>query len=113
MGLASLAVYGPFVLMAAYTLAAVPCGHCKKAAWMVLPCAPALIPMDAAVRWLHPRGFTNPFVPLSLGLGISVSAVFLLAYVARLGRMARIAALGISFVVLSGAAILLLARIRG
>src|SRR5687768_3670917 len=44
------AVYVPFAVMATYTLLNVSCSHCKAAVWTVLPCAPALIPIEIGRR---------------------------------------------------------------
>ena len=52
-GLACLAVYGPFLLMAIYTVLFVSCSHCKATVWMLLPCAPGLFPVEGMRRLLN------------------------------------------------------------
>jgi hypothetical protein len=46
-------VYGPFLVMATYTLVAIECSHCKATTWTVLPYAPAVVPWELIRRALN------------------------------------------------------------
>lgn len=48
-------LYAPFAIMVGYTLLAVPCPHCKKAVWEILPLAPGLLPSMVLLRWISDR----------------------------------------------------------
>jgi hypothetical protein len=88
------AVYGPFLVMAAYTYFYVACSHCKEATVAVLPYGPGLLPFELARSWLDlPR--LNELTWLSehaylLPLMFSMTVVFGLAWVLRTrGRWLR------------------------
>ena len=87
--LAALAVYGPFVVMAIHASLFVSCAHCKAAAWTVLPCGPALLPLQ--VGWnlglARPAG-SSGFVLAFVASGVLIQG---LAWLLRRGRRARIA----------------------
>lgn len=80
--LACLAVYGPFIVMATYTLLYVSCSHCKSAAWMVLPYGPGLVPVEVARRWLDlPR--PSDTLWFAVALFVSGAMVIGLAWLIR------------------------------
>ncbi|MEX2317501.1 MAG: hypothetical protein WD669_10150 [Pirellulales bacterium] len=64
-------IYGPFVVMATYTLLYVSCSHCKQAAWEFLPYAPGVIPVELGRHLLDLPRFSGP---LEIGLAALVSA---------------------------------------
>ncbi len=110
-GLGCLAVYGPFLLMAFYTLAFVSCPHCKAAVWMLLPCAPGLLPTAAGRHWLalfHP----SEALMFSLALIVSLATVLFLASLIRRGGWLRPASVVIGFAVFSVCAFRTLSLIR-
>jgi hypothetical protein len=54
------AVYGPFFVMATYTLLFVSCSHCKLASWQFLPYGPAVIPLWLVLhQWLDLPQFSG------------------------------------------------------
>ena len=110
-GLACLAVYGPFIVMATYTLLFVSCSHCKTTAWTLLPCAPGLLPIVAGQRLL---GLPRPTYALGFALAFIVSLVmtFTLACLVRRGRRLRFAGVTIAFAVFSIFAFCTLSMIR-
>lgn len=80
--LACLAVYGPFIAMATYTLLYVSCSHCKAAAWIMLPCGPGLVPVEIARRWLDlPR--PSDTLWFAVALFVSGAMVIGLAWLIR------------------------------
>src|SRR5688572_7010192 len=109
--LGMLAVYGPFLLMALYTLAFVSCGHCKTTVWMLLPCAPGLFPVEGArqalgvSRWGEGLTFVAAFA-------VSLTAVGLLMRLVRRGGRLRWIVPGVAFVAFSFCAFGVLSMIR-
>ena len=83
--LATLAVYGPFIAMATYTLAFIPCDHCKLATWEVLPYAPAMLPMEFARLGFELKEPAR-FVWLGTNVALSVLLILALARVIRRRR---------------------------
>jgi hypothetical protein len=110
-GLAVGAVYGPFVVMALYTLAFVKCGHCKKAVWTLMPSGPGLLPMELGRRALNVT-MSGEWVGLTSAFGVAVLMVWGLAWVVRQGPRARRIGLGIGMVIFSLAAFAVLSMIR-
>jgi hypothetical protein len=51
--LAWTALYAPFVATASYTVAWVPCDHCKLSVWAALPYGPGLMPVGTAWELLN------------------------------------------------------------
>src|SRR5689334_13050081 len=101
-GVASFAVYGPFMAMAVYALWFVKCTHCKKAALTILPCGPALLPLEAGRSWLQlplPRGTDAPGFVLATIL--SLAFVFGLAWLVRRGPRVLLAAAAVALAVFS------------
>jgi hypothetical protein len=76
------AVYGPFVVMATYTLLYVSCSHCQAAAWTLLPYAPALVLVE-----LVRAAFDLPRLPewlnVAVALFVSAAMVLALAWIVR------------------------------
>lgn len=99
-GLASLVVYGPFLVMATYSLIFVACPHCKSTAWMLLPAAPGLIPWEATRLSLDLPGVLNAlgFIPQFLG---SLAMVWGLAALVRRGQRLRWVAVGVAIALVS------------
>ena len=110
-GLSCLALYGPFVVMAIYALLFVSSSYCKKTAWMLLPCAPGLLPAEHARGWFH---FTRPddIIWFALSFMISASMILLLACLARRGRWLRWIGFGLALALSSIGAIGLLGLLR-
>jgi hypothetical protein len=111
-GLSFLVAYGPFIVMAIYTLLFVSCSHCQMTTWMLLPCAPGLIPLETGSLWLHLPKPTNVLPIVAPAAIVSLAMVLLLAWLAWRGRWLRLAALGVSLAAFSYFAIILLAKIR-
>jgi len=110
-GLASVAAYGPFVAMAIYMSLFVPCPHCKRTAWTLLPCGPGLLPLEAVRDWLHlPR--PSDAIGFLLAFIVSLATVLLLACLIRRGGWLRFAGLAVALATFSFSAILLFAIIR-
>jgi|SRR5688572_3522790 len=85
LGISCLPIYGPFILMATYTLLFVSCSHCKKTAWFLLAWAPGLLPVEAG-RHL----FDLPRFPDSLSFALAfVTSLAFVAAVAVLLRRSR------------------------
>ncbi|MEX2119379.1 MAG: hypothetical protein WD847_07280 [Pirellulales bacterium] len=83
--LACLAVYGPFIVMAAYTQLYVSCSHCKSAAWMLLPYGPGLVPVEVVRRWLDlPR--PSDTVWFAVAVFVSGAMVIALAWLIQRRR---------------------------
>jgi len=110
-GLAALVIYVPFIVMAVYTLIFISCDHCKKAAWMLLPTGPGMIPIEVLRQWLN---LSHPPEALGYALALLVSAaiVLLFAWPIRLGKWPRYTTLIIAFTLASVAAFGLLSAIR-
>jgi hypothetical protein len=68
-------VYGPFVVMTAWTLLFVDCTHCKETACRLLPCSPGIVPVELACRWLG-----LPRLSDELGFGVAFAATALLLW---------------------------------
>ena len=109
--LGSLAVYGPFLVMALYTLGFVRCDHCKKTVWMLLPCGPGLFPVEGArqalevSRWGEGLTFVAAFA-------VSLAAVGLLVPLIRRGGRLLWIVIALTFVAFSFCAFGVLAMIR-
>jgi hypothetical protein len=110
-GLAGLAVYAPFIVMAIYTLLFVSCSHCKTAAWKLLPCAPGLFLVELG---RHCLDLPRPDDELSFTLAsiASLGAVLFLSFMMRCGRWPRWTGLVVALTLFSIAAFGLLAAIR-
>ncbi len=98
--LSLLAVYGPFVFMALYTLLFVPCSHCKAAAWTLLPWGPGLLPMEAGRQWLEISRPTDA-VAFTFAFIISVFVVLSLAGLVRRSRWLRFVSIAVALAVFS------------
>ena len=105
------AVWGPYLAMAVYTTIFVPCDHCKRAVWMVLPCAPGVLPVEM-VRTLLLTGRPPDHLGLAVALKLSVDGALLLGWLARRGEPGRTVTLGMALAGGSLAAVGLLAAIR-
>ncbi|MGD9858415.1 MAG: hypothetical protein AB7U20_26035 [Planctomycetaceae bacterium] len=83
--LAGLAVYGPQLVMAGYTLAYVSCSHCKQTVCLLLPVGPGLIAAELGRRLV---GLPRPAdsVWFASGTLISLAIWGLLAAALRTGR---------------------------
>jgi hypothetical protein len=99
-GLSLTAVYAPFILMATYTLLFVPCAHCKKAAWMLLPWAPGLVPLELSRQALNLEQMPEALT-FALSFSVSVALVLGLAWLAQRGRRVCLIALGVAFILAS------------
>lgn len=110
-GLAALVIYVPFVMMAAYILAFISCDHCKKAACVLLPTGPGMIPIEVTRQWLN---LSHPPEALGFALALVVSAaiVLLFAWPIRLGKWPRYTTLIIAFALSCIAAFGLYSAIR-
>lgn len=110
-GLACLAVYGPFVVMAVYTSLFVSCLHCKTTAWVLLPCGPGLLPLTLTQRWLDlPRpGDTLGYI---LAMVFTNATVFALACLIRNHRRWGLAGIAVATVAFGALAFSTLAAIR-
>jgi DNA-directed RNA polymerase subunit RPC12/RpoP len=107
-GLSVLVVYGPFLVLALYALGFVPCAHCRAATWTILPCAPGLLPVDAARLWIDlPQSlrYTLAFV-------VSLAMVLSLSGLVRHGGWLRLAAALLALATFSGCAVAILAMIQ-
>jgi hypothetical protein len=110
-GLAALVIYIPFLLMAVYTLFFISCDHCKKAAWMLLPTGPGMIPLEILRRWLNFSHLPEA-IWFTLAFLISAALVLLFAWPIRLGKWPRYTTLIIAFALSSIAAFGLYSAIR-
>ncbi len=106
-----LAVYGPFVIMAIYTLLFVSCSHCKKVVWAILPIGPSLLPFELARHWLKLR-LPGDVVGYILAFIASAALVLALAWLLRRGIWVRRAAIALALAVFSILAICTLAAIQ-
>ena len=110
-GLSCLTVYGPFVVMAIYTLLFVSCNHCKTAAWKLLPCAPGLFLVELGRSLLDlPR--TGEALWFALAFVASLAALFVLSWLVKRGPRLRWTAVVVALTIFSIAAIGTLAMIR-
>lgn len=111
LGFSCLAVYGPFLLMALYALAALSCSHCKATAWKLLAPGPGLAPIE-----LVRQSMNWPRLPdglwFALGAILALCAVIGVARFGRLGRAWLLATTVIAFVLCAIAAVGLLSAIR-
>jgi hypothetical protein len=110
-GLSSLAIYGPYCVMATYAQLFVPCSHCKEAAWTLLPFAPGLLPTDAGSRLLGWARPSDPHGP-AIALILSLAMLLILTCIARRGGWPRIIAVALAMFMFSGLAIGTLGMIR-
>lgn len=110
-GLASLAVYGPFIIMAGYTLLFISCDHCKKAAWMTLPFGPGLLPLEFLRQCFN---FSRPpaFLWWTLAFLIPLAFIASLAWLLRLGKVQLSIGLTVVCILSSIAAFCVLSMIR-
>jgi hypothetical protein len=110
-GLSCLAVFGPFIVMAIYTLLFVSCSHCKRTAWTLLPCAPGLLPIEAGRRLLD---LSRPADGINFALAfiVSLAMIFTLACLLRRGRRLRFAGVSVALAVFSIFAFCTLSMIR-
>jgi hypothetical protein len=107
-----LAVYGPFVGMASYTLGYVSCSHCKAAAWWLLPYGPGLFPLELVRSWLD---LPRPGDPLVFVIALLVCALLVAALTGLLRILVfwwRLLAMGIVLTLGTFSALALLALIR-
>jgi hypothetical protein len=110
-GLASLAVYGPFFIMAVFTLLFISCYHCKQTTWLLLPSGPGMLPLESARVWLNfPRLSDLPLFLLAFLIALTFVAG--LAWVVRLGKKSRMISLIVAFIACSACAFGLLSAIR-
>jgi hypothetical protein len=110
-GLSGFVVYGPFMAMAVYALWFVQCQHCKWAALKVLPCGPALLPLEAGRIWLQlPLPRNTPGIILAVI--VSLAFVVGLAWLVRRGRRTLCVASVVAFAVFSFFAFCTLSMIR-
>lgn len=110
-GLATLAVYAPFVVMAVCTLFFVSCDHCKKTAWLLLPSGPGMLPLEAARTWLNFSCLSDlPWFVLAFLVALTLVAA--LAWLIRLGEKPRRIGLCLAFLACSVSAFCLLSMIR-
>src|SRR5262245_54748676 len=86
MWLSSLVTYGPFLVMATYTLAFVSCSHCRKSAWELLPAGPGLVPLDAGRIWLN---FPRPAQNLSFAIAVFASLILVAIIASLIRRLPR------------------------
>jgi hypothetical protein len=104
-------VYGPFVAMATYTTLCVSCSHCKSTAWMLLPYAPAIVPVELARRELD---LPRPSETASVALLLSTSLAMLVAIAWLIRKMSwwRIVALvgGLAYEAFAASVVLALIR---
>jgi len=103
-------VYGPFVAMATYMLLFVRCSHCKRTAWMMVPWAPGVLPVELgfqALGWRPPE-----VIRFGMALGLSVAFLLVFARVLRHCGWGRIVLGGLVLVVGSCLAMILMAMIR-
>ena len=110
-GLSCLALYGPFIVMGTYVLLFVSCDHCKKTAWMILPSAPGLFPLELGRKWLDLSRLGDALTSV-MAFIIAVALVLAVASVIRRGRWWCIAAMAIAIAAYSPCAFFLLAAIR-
>ena len=83
--LSYLAVYGPFVVMATYTLLYVSCDHCKAATWTTLPYGPGIIPVELVRRLVDVKLNLFTWLPSWLAIFVAALIVFGLTWLVRRG----------------------------
>lgn len=105
-------VYGPFVAMATFMLLFVPCSHCKRTAWVILPWAPAILPVGLASRLLAGGGPLPEIVAVPLELFLSGAVVLICAGILRNCGWGRIVVGGLQFLISSYLAIVVMGLIR-
>jgi hypothetical protein len=106
-----LAVYGPSLLMAIYTLLFVSCSHCKATVWMLLPCAPGLLPVETLRRLLNlPR--PDDTIAFLFAFLTCISIVFLLTLLIRRGKWLRLTTIALTVALSTLCAIATLGLIR-
>ena len=106
------AIYGPFVVMATYTLMFVECSHCKQTTWAMLPYGPGVIPLELSHHWLDMPRIDGA---LAYGVGFMLSAAFvsgLTWFVYTRGRWLRVLSLMGALLFFSYCAFVLLALIQ-
>lgn len=105
------ALYAPFFAMASYTLAWVPCDHCKTTVWSMLPYGPGLMPVGWAWQvFHHSRPPDGPWFAASLCVSMVTLAV--LIWLLRRRIWLGIAMLSVTAAYTSFAAAVLLAMVR-
>lgn len=110
-GIATLAVYGPFLVMGTYVLLFVSCSHCKTAVWTLLPLAPGILPTEVGLRLLHvPR--PSDLLGFACAALMSLALVSGLALLARRGRESRTASIIVAVALSSALAYGMLSVIR-
>lgn len=105
------AVYGPGIGMALYALLFVACTHCKLSAWVVVPCGPALLPLEI-VRQAVRVGAPGAALTFAAALGASLGMVAALAVMLRRSWWLGLAAACVAAVALSFVAVGTLAAIQ-
>ena len=111
MGLSCVAVYGPFVVMALYTLMFVSCSHCKATAWKLLPCAPGLIFVELGRASLDVSR-PDDGVWFALAAIVSLAIVLALSWLLQYGPRTRWVSLGVAVAAFSLVAFGTLSMIR-
>lgn len=110
-GLASFAIYSPFLLAAIYALLFVSSSHCKINAWKLLPFAPGLLPVEAVRRWFE-LSRSEDATTFGLSLSFTVLAVAVLAALIPARRRLRHLVLALTFAANSASAICLISMLQ-
>jgi hypothetical protein len=85
--LAFFVVYGPFIVMATYTLLYVSCSHCKETTWAVLPYGPGMVPVMLMAHWLGLPDYSQP-ASIAPAAAIALGLVAGLTWVTRRAHFA-------------------------
>lgn len=110
-GASSLVVYGPFFVLAVYAVLWESSSYVQTTAWMLLPCAPGLLPVEGGRQLL---GLPRPSdaVTFLIAFIFTVGAIGGLAFLRRRGRWLGIAGLVVASTVCSLSAVGLLGMLR-
>lgn len=108
---AAASVYGPYAVMTIYTHFYVSCDHCKKATRDLLPCAPALLPVELAQRFLG-IGRQDDWIWFSVSFAVAMMWVIGLALLLRRSKLLGAIAAALTLSLGSFLATALLAMIR-
>ncbi|MBX3412019.1 MAG: hypothetical protein KF708_04820 [Pirellulales bacterium] len=105
------ATYLPFLALALFMTAFVPCAHCKQTAWMLAPVGPGLVPVHAVLKTFG-LGRIGDGWEFACAGGVSLALVAGLVLLSRRGKAVCWCAAAVTFIACCFAAVMLFAVIR-